>query len=125
MEPAKIPLATVKRVMKEDPDVVSVSNSAVQYMASSVQLFINYYTEKVLVNALSEGRQRIGYTDFANVANEHRELAFVGRLVPQQVQFKEAFAQRVAADMNDDEQQAIPFPRKEEEMEADEEDASD
>lgn len=125
MEPAKIPLATVKRIMKEDPDVVSVSNSAVQYMASSVQLFINYYTEKVLMTARSEGRQRIGYADFASVAAEHRDLAFIGRLVPQQVPFKDVFAQRVAADLNDDEQKAIPFPRKEEELEADEEDLSD
>ncbi|GMM52280.1 hypothetical protein DASB73_032430 [Starmerella bacillaris] len=124
IEPEKIPLANVKRVMKEDPEVVAVSNTAVEYMASSVQLFIHHFTEQALLAARAEGRERIGYADFAKVAQENREMQFVGRIIPKQQPFKDIFAQRVAADFHDD-GPSIPFPRKEEEIEADEEDLSD
>lgn len=123
MEPARIPLARIKRVMKEDPEVVAVSNAAVQHMASAAQLFVGYFTEQALMESRAEGRQRVAYRDFAQAATNNDQLAFLGRLVPKNVPFGDVSQQRIAADFHDPPE--IPVARVEEQVEADKEDESD
>lgn len=123
MEPARIPLARVKRVMKEDPEVLAVSNDAVQHMAAAIQLFVSHFTEQALMASRAEGRNRLGYKDFAQVASEYDEMAFLGPFVPKTVPFNSVKDKKQVEEMKDN--GAIPFPRREELIEADEEDVSD
>lgn len=124
MEPARIPLARVKRVMKEDPEVMAVSVAAVKHMASAVQLFVGHFTEQALLAARAEGRTRVAYRDFAQVANSSEEMAFLGPLLPNTIPFGTVQSMRAAADIHD-QLPGIPFPRKEEQLEAEIDDESD
>lgn len=124
MESVRIPLARVKRVMKEDPEVMAVSNAAVKHMASAVQVFVGHFTEQALLVARAEGRTRVAYRDFAHVASSNEEMTFLGPLVPNTIPFGTAQSMRAAADIHD-QKPGIPFPRKEEQLEAEIDDESD
>lgn len=115
MEPARVPLARIKRTMKEDPEVSAVSTAAVKYMASATQLFVGYFAVQAVLESRAQGRQRVSYRDFAQAVSSNEDLAFLGRLVPKTVPFGEIDQQRQEADIQ--EPPGIPVPRQEEQME--------
>lgn len=116
-EPARIPVARIKRIIKQDPDIMAVNNAAVFNVAGAVQLFIGHVAEQALLNARANGRARLGYDDFARTIANNDELGFLRELVPETVPFEQVKEAREDAGIEDEEGDLVdPQP---EQMEAD------
>lgn len=59
----KLPVARVKKIIKEDPDIKVVKQTAVIAIAKSTELFLEFLVKQSLVNTKSDGRKIIQYKD--------------------------------------------------------------
>ncbi|KAA8915899.1 hypothetical protein TRICI_001913 [Trichomonascus ciferrii] len=81
----KVPIARVKRIIKQDDDIAGVSSSA---------LFAQYFTEQALLSAQGERRKKLQYADFANAVANNDQLEFLSDLVPKKVPFRKVLEHR-------------------------------
>lgn len=89
-----LPLARVKRIIKQDEDIVACSTSAVYAIASATvgihaqgreektnmirqEMFVQYLTEQALLRARLEKRKRMHYNDFADAVASIDQLQFL------------------------------------------------
>jgi DNA polymerase epsilon subunit 4 len=74
-----VPLARVKRIMKQDDDIVTVSSGAVVAMAAATEMFVQYFTEQALMasRANPNKRKNLQYNDFASAVAMCSELEFL------------------------------------------------
>lgn len=80
--PVKLPLARIKRIVKQDPDISMISTAAVQTLSAAVQLFVCHFTEQALMESRMNGRNRLTYSDFADAVAHQDELDFLSSIVP-------------------------------------------
>lgn len=92
----KVPIARVKRIIKQDDDVVGVSNSAVYSIAAATELFAQYFTEQALLSAQGDRRKKLQYGDFASAVSNTEQLEFLSDLVPKKVPYKKVIEHKQA-----------------------------
>ncbi|KAG0060781.1 hypothetical protein BGZ90_003887 [Linnemannia elongata] len=63
----QLPVARVKRIIKEDKDVQMVSNDAVFLISLATELFLESFTAKAFNLAKIEKRKTVSYKDLGNV----------------------------------------------------------
>ncbi|KAF8974851.1 hypothetical protein BGZ52_009527, partial [Haplosporangium bisporale] len=59
----QLPVARVKRIIKEDKDITMVSNDAVFLISMATELFLESFTTKAFNLAKMEKRKTIAYKD--------------------------------------------------------------
>lgn len=72
-----LPIARVKRIIKQDDEITACSTSAVYAIASATELFIKYFTEQALLRTKFEKRKKMSYNDFAEAVSSVNELQFL------------------------------------------------
>ncbi|KEF53404.1 uncharacterized protein A1O9_10379 [Exophiala aquamarina CBS 119918] len=97
-----LPLARVKKIIAQDPDIVKCSTTATFSIAVATEIFIRYLTEQAHNVAKSERKPRrtIAYKDIATAVSRIDNLEFLSDTVPRTKtyrQFREEKAQEAAA----------------------------
>lgn len=113
----KIPVARVKRIVKQDRDIGPTSAASIQALGAAAKLFVAKFTELAEANARTDGRVRLKYADFASAVANNEELAFLSPIVPRKVPFAQVKAKRIAAGL---EETGEPCSPGESEVEQDE-----
>jgi histone H3/H4 len=72
-----LPIARVKRIIKQDDEITACSTSAVYAIASATELFIKHFTEQALLRTKFEKRKKMSYNDFAEAVSSVSELQFL------------------------------------------------
>ncbi|KAL6605080.1 hypothetical protein LY90DRAFT_701879 [Neocallimastix californiae] len=83
---SSFPLARVKRIMKEDKDVIQISNESVFL----VSLATNILQKKSFGQSQGEKRRTVTYKDVARVVKDVDQLEFLLDVVPETIPFKKA-----------------------------------
>lgn len=89
-----VPLARVKRIIRQDDQIMAISSGASYSVAAAVELFIKYMAEQAYVCARANKRKKIQYNDLAIAIQRQPELEFLSVLVPRTVPYK-AIRERV------------------------------
>lgn len=95
--PISLPLARVKRIMKQDDEIVTISSGAVVAVAAATELFVQYFTEQALFMARGDKRKKLMYNDFANAVSRVEQLEFLTGLVPKTIPYKTVLERKQAA----------------------------
>ncbi|KAL7524356.1 hypothetical protein ACHAWF_000917 [Thalassiosira exigua] len=77
-----IPYRTVKRIMKNHPDIGIIQNDAAIIATVACELFIKELATKSLEIANCKGRITIKYDDVAEARASNRKLSFLDMLLP-------------------------------------------
>lgn len=72
-----LPIARVKRIIKQDDDVAACATSAVYAIGSATELFIQYLTEQALLRTRIEKRKRVSYDDVSEAVSSVDQLQFL------------------------------------------------
>lgn len=78
-KPVKLPVARIKRIVKQDGDVAAISTPAVYSVAAATELFVKYFTQQAYMRASAEKRKRMTYKDFSNSVEQLDQLQFLSR----------------------------------------------
>ncbi|CAN6610506.1 hypothetical protein TRVA0_004S02740 [Trichomonascus vanleenenianus] len=92
-----IPLARVKRIIKQDDEVVTVSSGAVYAIATATELFANYFAEQAYLSAQADKRKKLQYQDFATAVANIDQLEFLADIVPKKVPYRKVVEHQKAA----------------------------
>ncbi|KAG0297127.1 hypothetical protein BGZ96_007678 [Linnemannia gamsii] len=106
----QLPVARVKRIIKEDKDVQMVSNDAVFLISLATELFLESFTTKAFNLAKIEKRKTVSYKDLATAVTQHDSLEFLQDVIPKTMTLTAAMEKQRAA-------------KEKEEMGGDDEDA--
>ncbi|ODQ67435.1 histone-fold-containing protein, partial [Nadsonia fulvescens var. elongata DSM 6958] len=77
-----LPIARIKRIIKQDDDVVQCSSAATVAIAAATELFVQYFAEQAMIMARGEKRKKLNYSDFATAVVKIDQLEFLSDLVP-------------------------------------------
>lgn len=83
-----VPLARVKRIIRQDDQIMAISSGASYSVAAAVELFIKYMAEQAYIGARANKRKKIQYNDLAIAIQRQPELEFLSVLVPKTVPYK-------------------------------------
>ncbi|KAF9121798.1 hypothetical protein BGW39_010241 [Mortierella sp. 14UC] len=102
----QLPVARVKRIIKEDKDVQMVSNDAVFLISLATELFLESFTTKAFNLAKIEKRKTVSYKDLATAVTQHDSLEFLQDVIPKTMTLTTAIEKQRAAqekaEMGDD-----------------------
>jgi hypothetical protein len=79
-----LPLARVKKILSQDPDIAQTSNTAAFAIAVATEIFIRYLTDQAYTVVKSERKPRrnVAYKDIATAVERVDNLEFLGDVVP-------------------------------------------
>ncbi|CEP10761.1 hypothetical protein [Parasitella parasitica] len=106
-----LPLARIKRVIKEDKDVALINAEATFCIAYATELFMEYLVTEAFSKAKKEKRKTVYYKDLASTVKESDQLEFLEDVIPTTMTLKEAMAKR-KENLNDDSGSSSPTPAK-------------
>ncbi|KAG0347327.1 hypothetical protein BG004_007984 [Podila humilis] len=98
----QLPVARVKRIIKEDKDINMVSNDAVFLISMATELFLESFTAKAFNLAKMEKRKTIAYKDLATAVTQHDSLEFLQDVIPKTMTLKAALEKQRVAKENED-----------------------
>jgi len=78
-----IPRASIKRIMKLDPDTKQLSQDAIMVMAKATELFIDKLAKASHSMAVTNKRKTIKYEDIADARFSQKNMEFLDGVVPQ------------------------------------------
>uniref|UniRef100_A0A060THF0 ARAD1D30426p n=1 Tax=Blastobotrys adeninivorans TaxID=409370 RepID=A0A060THF0_BLAAD len=84
----KIPIARVKRIIKADEDITTVSTGAVYAIAAATELFTHYFAEQACLSAQADKRKKLNYSDFATAVQNTDQLEFLSDIVPKKIAYR-------------------------------------
>ncbi|KAI8053407.1 histone-fold-containing protein [Syncephalis plumigaleata] len=91
---SQFPAARVKRIIKEDRDIVTCSADAVFLISIATELFLQRMAKSSINYAHNEKRKTIAYKDVANVVADTDHLDFLSDIVPQTLPIVKAAKKR-------------------------------
>ncbi|OAD72888.1 transcription factor CBF, partial [Phycomyces blakesleeanus NRRL 1555(-)] len=77
-----IPLARVKRVIKEDKDVSLINAEAIFCVAYATELFMEYLVTEGYQRAKRDKRKTVYYKDLASTVTEVEQFEFLEDVIP-------------------------------------------
>ncbi|KAL9554149.1 hypothetical protein MBANPS3_002949 [Mucor bainieri] len=89
-----LPLARIKRVIKEDKDVSLINAEATFCIAYATELFMEYLVTEAFSKAKKEKRKTVYYKDLASTVKESDQLEFLEDVIPTTMTLKDAMAKR-------------------------------
>lgn len=78
----QFPLARVRRIMKEDPDVDTITQESVFMVAAATELFVKHLVQKAHETTKKAKRKTMFYEDLATTVDTRDELEFLLDVVP-------------------------------------------
>lgn len=78
-----IPKASIKRIMKLDPDTKQLSQDAIMLMAKATELFVDKLAKASHAMAVANKRKTIKYEDIADARLSDKSMEFLDGVVPQ------------------------------------------
>ncbi|KAI8644854.1 histone-fold-containing protein [Parasitella parasitica] len=106
-----LPLARIKRVIKEDKDVALINAEATFCIAYATELFMEYLVTEAFSRAKKEKRKTVYYKDLASTVKESDQLEFLVDVIPTTMTLKEAMAKR-KENLSDETESSSPTPAK-------------
>ncbi|TPX31573.1 hypothetical protein SeMB42_g07738 [Synchytrium endobioticum] len=89
--PIAWPVATVKRIMRQDPDMMHISAEAAYAIAQAGEVFLTYLCEQALECARASAFKRnMAYKDFATAVRKVDNLAFLEDTIPHTLTLQKA-----------------------------------
>ncbi|CAG8590385.1 7991_t:CDS:2 [Gigaspora margarita] len=85
-----LPIARVKRIIKEDDEITMCAADATFVIAVAAELFVGHFVKQGLEKANVEKRKNVLYRDLANAVKDQRRLEFLQNVVPQTCKFEKA-----------------------------------
>lgn len=89
-----LPIARVKRIIKEDKDVSLINAEATFCVAYATELFMEYLANEGFAKAKKEKRKTVYYKDLASVVNEVDQFEFLEDVIPQTMPLRAALERR-------------------------------
>ncbi|ORZ13112.1 histone-fold-containing protein [Absidia repens] len=89
-----LPLARVKRIIKEDPDVSLINVEATHCIASATELFMEYLVNEGYSRAQKNKRKTVFYKDLASAVSQTDPLEFLEDVIPTTMTLEEAYRRR-------------------------------
>ncbi|KAG0172845.1 hypothetical protein DFQ28_009808 [Apophysomyces sp. BC1034] len=89
-----LPLARVKRVIKEDKDVSLINAEATFCVAYATELFMEYLITEGFDRAKRDKRKTVFYKDLASAVSEVEQFEFLEDVIPQTMTLKAAIERR-------------------------------
>ncbi|KAI8583828.1 hypothetical protein K450DRAFT_220160 [Umbelopsis ramanniana AG] len=90
-----LPIARVKRIIKEDKDVSLINAEATFCVAYATELFMEYLANEGFAKAKKEKRKTVYYKDLvASVVSEVDQFEFLEDVIPQTMPLKSALERR-------------------------------
>ncbi|KAI7904861.1 histone-fold-containing protein [Cokeromyces recurvatus] len=96
-----LPIARVKRVIKEDKDIALINAEATFCIAYATELFLEYLVTEAFSKAKKEKRKTIYYRDLSSSVKEIEHFEFLEDVIPPTMTLKSAIEKRKAA-LNED-----------------------
>ncbi|GAN08576.1 histone-fold-containing protein [Mucor ambiguus] len=106
-----LPLARIKRVIKEDKDVSLINAEATFCIAYATELFMEYLVTEAFSKAKKEKRKTVYYKDLASTVKESDQLEFLEDVIPTTMTLKDAMAKR-KENVTDDTAPSTPPAKK-------------
>ncbi|KAI9488102.1 histone-fold-containing protein [Zychaea mexicana] len=97
-----LPIARVKRVIKEDKEVSLINAEATFCVAYATELFMEYLVKEGFTRARKEKRKTIFYKDLASAVSEVEQFEFLEDVIPHTMTLKAALERRKDT-LNEDE----------------------
>ncbi|KAF9107138.1 hypothetical protein BGX29_007199 [Mortierella sp. GBA35] len=119
-----LPVARVKRIIKEDKDIQMVSNDAVFLISLATELFLESFTAKAFNLAKIEKRKTVSYKDLATAVTQHDSLEFLQDVVPKTMPLSAAI-EKQRVDKEKEEMGDLEEAEEEEDAEQGTQDGSD
>ncbi|KAL1921366.1 uncharacterized protein VTP21DRAFT_11082 [Calcarisporiella thermophila] len=94
---SQLPLARVKRIIKEDKDVGLCSNEAVFLISIATELFIEFFANNAVNYAVADKRKTIQYKDLANAVSKIDQLEFLSDVIPKTIPLRKALMRQKEA----------------------------
>ncbi|KAI9597309.1 histone-fold-containing protein [Syncephalis fuscata] len=91
---SQFPAARVKRIIKEDREIVTCSADAVFLISIATELFLQRMAKSSINYAHNEKRKTIAYKDVANVVADTDHLDFLTDIIPQTMPIVKAAKKR-------------------------------
>ncbi|KAJ1917215.1 hypothetical protein IWQ60_007849 [Tieghemiomyces parasiticus] len=92
----ELPLARVRKVIKEDRDIHMCQADAVYAIALAAQKFIEDLAESAAQASQEQKRKTVAYKDLVNVVSDNMRLDFVADIIPAAVPMQKALERRKA-----------------------------
>ncbi|KAL1930843.1 hypothetical protein VTP01DRAFT_9980 [Rhizomucor pusillus] len=89
-----LPLARVKRIIKEDRDVNLINPEATFCVTYATELFIEYLVNEGLTRAKRDKRKTVYYKDLASTVSEIEQFEFLEDVIPPTMTLKAALERR-------------------------------
>ncbi|KAL7311604.1 hypothetical protein PS15m_009343 [Mucor circinelloides] len=107
-----LPLARIKRVIKEDKDVSLINAEATFCIAYATELFMEYLVTEAFSKAKKEKRKTVYYKDLASTVKESEQLEFLEDVIPPTMTLKDAMAKRKENVLDDSAALSTPPAKK-------------
>ena len=82
-----MPVARVRRIMKSDADVRTISQEAVVVVSKAAEKIIEHLAREALKNATNDNRKQIVYSDLSDVVKTIETFDFLEDIIPEQKSF--------------------------------------
>ncbi|KAI8890245.1 histone-fold-containing protein [Backusella circina FSU 941] len=89
-----LPIARIKRVIKEDKDVSLINAEATFCIAYATELFMEYLVTEAFTKAKKDKRKTVYYKDLANTVKEVEQFEFLEDVIPPTMTLKAAIEKR-------------------------------
>ncbi|GAA5815723.1 hypothetical protein MFLAVUS_009237 [Mucor flavus] len=89
-----LPLARIKRVIKEDKDVSLINAEATFCIAYATELFMEYLVTEAFEKAKKDKRKTVYYKDLAGAVKEIEQFEFLEDVIPTTMTLKAAIEKR-------------------------------
>ncbi|GJJ79060.1 DNA polymerase epsilon subunit 4 [Entomortierella parvispora] len=93
----ELPVARIKRIIKEDKDIGLVSNDAVFLISLATEYFLESFTQKAFNLAKIEKKKSVFYKHLATAVTQHDSLEFLQDVIPKTMPLSEALERRQTA----------------------------
>lgn len=98
----RLPLARIRRLIKLDPQVSSVSSDAVSLASVATEMFCEHLAKQASIYADREKRKTILYKDVCKAINSDERLGWAKEIVPEAITFAKALeAQKKVSEETD------------------------
>ncbi|KAI8096271.1 histone-fold-containing protein, partial [Halteromyces radiatus] len=97
-----LPLARVKRIIKEDPEVTLINGEATHCVAAATELFMEYLVKEGFSRAQKNKRKTIFYKDLATAVSQTDQFEFLEDVIPQTMTLEEAYKRRKVSGNTED-----------------------
>ncbi|KAJ3056530.1 hypothetical protein HK102_011186, partial [Quaeritorhiza haematococci] len=95
------PQARVKKIMKEDKEVVAVGTDAVFLVALATEKFVEMVSRKAYQFTKQDNRKGVSYKDLSKAIRDVDQLEFLSDVIPTPIPFKKALERKRAMEQGE------------------------